>query len=69
MPVDEVAANGNYINAIVRYYATTDDIVAAKAKIREIENWYLVRGRDIPTKITALSKVLTSRLVDQKVAK
>ena len=69
MPVEDVAANGNYINAIVRYYATTDDIVAAKAKIREIENWYLVRGRDIPTKITALSKVLTSRLVDQKVAK
>lgn len=69
MPVDEAAANIHYIDTIVRYYVASDDIAAAKAKVREIENWYLTRDRDIPSKITALSKVLTSRLVDQKVAK
>ena len=69
MPVDDAATNVHYIDAIVRYYVASDDIAEAKAKIREIENWYLTRGKEIPSKITALSKVLTARLVDQKVAK
>lgn len=68
MPIDDVAGNANYAYAMVKYLLSID-VTTAKAKVTEIENWYIIRNREIPSGIQAVSKALTSRLVDEKLKK
>ena len=68
LPVDGVVNNFNYQH-ILKQQLLAMDVARAKAKITEIENWYLLKDREIPSSIKAISKVLTSRLVDEKLRK
>ena len=68
MPVEQVVNNANY-QRILKQQLLAMDVATAKAKITEIENWYLLKDREIPSSIKAISKVLTSRLVDEKLRK
>ena len=68
MPVEQVVNNVNY-QRILKQQLLAMDVATAKAKITEIENWYLLKDREIPASIKAISKVLTSRLVDEKLRK
>jgi hypothetical protein len=68
LPIDGVVNNINY-QSILKKQLLVMDVATAKAKITEIENWYLLKDREIPSSIKAISKVLTSRLVDEKLRK
>lgn len=68
LPIDGVVNNANY-QRILKQQLLAMDVATAKAKITEIENWYLLKDREIPSSIKAISKVLTSRLVDEKLRK
>ena len=68
LPINGVINNVNY-QRILKQQLLAMDVATAKAKITEIENWYLLKDREIPNSIKAISKVLTSRLVDEKLRK
>ena len=65
LPLQEVINNVPFREALVKHLLKMP-VAEAKAKVVEIENWYIERNREIPANIKAVSKVLTSRLVDAK---
>ena len=65
LPLDGVIYNAQW-KLILKSKLLSMPVAEAKAKITEIENWYILRDREIPSSIKAISKVLTSRLVDEK---
>lgn len=68
MPLNDVVGNLNFQRVLINELLKMP-VADAKAKVVEIENWYILRGREIPNNIKAISKVLTSRLVDEKLRK
>lgn len=65
LPLKEVMGNVPFRALLVKYLLKMP-VAEAKAKVVEIENWYILRDKEIPADIKAVSKVLTSRLVDAK---
>ena len=65
MPLKDTIGNINFQYILVKHLLKMP-VAEAKAKVVEIENWYIERDREIPSNIKAVSKVLTSRLVDAK---
>ena len=65
LPLKEVIGNVPFRALLVKYLLKMP-VAEAKAKVVEIENWYIERNREIPANIKTVSKVLTSRLVDAK---
>ena len=65
MPLKYTIGNINFQYILVKQLLKMP-VAEAKAKVVEIENWYIERNREIPANIKAVSKVLTSRLVDAK---
>jgi hypothetical protein len=55
-----------YKKTLFKYFINTTDISAAKAKCREIENLYILNNMEIPSEVQAISKLLTSRLIESK---
>ena len=68
MPLNDTIGNINFQYRLVKQLLKMP-VAEAKAKVVEIENWYIERNREIPANIKAVSKVLTSRLIDEKLRK
>lgn len=65
LPLQETIHNNSFRAILVKHLLKMP-VAEAKAKVVEIENWYIERDREIPANIKSVSKVLTSRLVDAK---
>ena len=65
LPLDGVVFNIHW-KRILKSKLLSMPVAEAKAKVVEIENWYILRDREIPSSIKSLSKLLTSRMVDAK---
>lgn len=65
LPLNDIIGNVNW-QYILKSKLLSMPVAEAKAKVTELENWYILRNMEIPTSIKSLSKVLTSRLVDAK---
>ena len=58
-----------YPSIVAKSLLSSANLTAAKDKINEIKQAYILAGLDIPPTIQAVSKELTSRLIDSKISK
>ena len=69
MPEDNCVDYASYPRIVARSLLGSSNIEEAKIKINKIKMAYIVKGREVPITINAVSKELTSRLLDSKIVK
>ena len=69
MPASVGVRNSLYPSIVAKNLLSSANLAAAKDKINEIKQTYILAGLDIPPTIQAVSKELTSRLLDSKISK
>ncbi len=69
LPSSECVRSSLYPSIVAKSLLTMSDAAKAKAKVNEVKQAYILAGLDIPPTIQAVSKELTSRLIDSKISK
>ena len=69
MPASVGVRSSLYPSIVAKNLLSSANLAAAKDKINEIKQAYILAGLDIPPTIQAVSKELTSRLIDSKISK
>lgn len=69
LPEDKCVDYASYPRIVARSLLAASNIEEAKIKINKIKMAYIVKGREVPITINAVSKELTSRLLDSKIVK
>ena len=69
MPASVGVRSSLYPSIAAKSLLSSANLTAAKDKINEIKQAYILAGLDIPPTIQAVSKELTSRLLDSKISK
>lgn len=69
MPASVGVRSSLYPSIVAKSLLSSANLTAAKDKINEIKQTYILAGLDIPPTIQAVSKELTSRLLDSKISK
>ena len=69
MPASVGVRSSLYPSIVAKNLLSSANLTAAKEKINEIKQAYILAGLDIPPTIQAVSKELTSRLIDSKISK
>ena len=69
MPASVGVRSSLYPSIVAKSLLSSANLTVAKEKINEIKQAYILAGLDIPPTIQAVSKELTSRLLDSKISK
>lgn len=69
IPEDKCVDYASYPRIAARSLLSASNIEEAKIKINKIKMAYIIKGREVPITINAVSKELTSRLLDSKIVK
>ena len=69
LPAAVCIRNAAYPKIVAKSLLSMSDVSQAKAKINEIKQAYILAGLDVPPTVQAVSKELTSRLLDSKLTK
>ncbi len=69
LPASVGVRSSLYPSIVAKSLLSSTNLTVAKEKINEIKQAYILAGLDIPPTVQAVSKELTSRLIDSKISK